>query len=201
MPLKKIILTTTAVTSLGFAGSAYAGEGVYYQFHGGANFITNDDLDGTVLGTPFSTDYDADTGYAIGAALGKRLNDSWRAEAELTYRDNEIGDVGGVPVDGDVTSTALMFNGYYDFYTESDLEPYVGAGIGYADVEVGGEGEDVFAYQFKAGVAKPVGTTGGKIGAELNYFATEDIEFSDGTDTIDATYGNTSLLVFWRNEF
>ena len=62
---------------------------------------------------------------------------------------------------GDIKTTALFLNGYYDFANESGLTPYVGAGIGYAKTDVtfnpSGVGivdddDNGFAYQVMAGV-------------------------------------------------
>lgn len=201
MSLKTTLMGAAIAASSLALTSAQAGDDVYFQVHGGVNFLTNDDIEGTIGGTAFDTDYDADTGYLVGAALGKRINERFRIEGEVTYRDNEIGNVAGVSVDGDVTSTALMFNGYYDFETDTVFKPYVGAGIGYADLEVGDESDDVFAYQFKAGVSRPLADASNEIGAEISYFGTEDFEVRNGADNIEASYGNTAVSVFYRKTF
>lgn len=88
---------------------------------------------------------------------------------------------------GDITSTALYFNGYYDFNLEGAIQPYVGAGIGYADVSVEyspsgipviDDSEGKFAYQLKAGATWQANEQWEFYG-EYAYRATEDLELSN----------------------
>jgi opacity protein-like surface antigen len=71
--------------------------------------------------------------------------------------------VGGSSVD----TYALFLNGYYDFNTNSNLTPYVGAGIGVASLDASasssgvitqspGLNQSAFAYQAKVGVGYKV---------------------------------------------
>ena len=86
----------------------------------------------------------------IAGQLGYRCN-HYRIEGELLYNDNPIKDIKLGPVTFNKVSkyntgygirartdvAALMFNGFYDFYTPGQISyfsPYVGAGIGYAMV-------------------------------------------------------------------
>ncbi len=84
------------------------------------------------------------------------------------YNTNDIPTVsvqggGHVSASGDVSTLALMVNGYYDFSTNSKWKPYIGGGIGGGNVSVNrssvqgmpavDDDEAVFAYQFKVGVA------------------------------------------------
>ena len=172
---------------------------IYFQLNGGIHETTNEDITGTISGTSIDTEYDADTGVFISGAVGKRLNDSFRIEGELGYRNNDASSLAGVPIDGDIEAWSLMGNGYYDFYTDSAYKPYIGAGLGIANVG-SGDDETVFAYQAKAGVARAL-DNGSAIGAEIGYFGTNDIEINDGTDTIDVSYGGATASVFWRSSF
>lgn len=88
---------------------------------------------------------------------------------------------------GDITSTSVFVNAYYDFNRGGSIEPYLGAGIGYSDVEVAynpsGIGvvngsESKFAYQGKAGATYALAPNWG-VYAEYTYRATEDIELQN----------------------
>ncbi len=85
---------------------------------------------------------------------------------------------------GDISSTAIFANAYYDFNRTGSFQPYVGAGIGFADIDVSykpsgigviDDGETKFAYQLKAGATYRLNDTFELYG-EYAYRATEDIE-------------------------
>lgn len=123
---------------------------------------------GTVLaaGTPLGWTTEFDTGYAVSAAVGRRLG-AWRGEIELAYQSNDIDthngvQAGGIALGGEdagvlitgspnlgvtvaelvddgsgsVESTFLMANVFYDFSTGGPFTPYLGGGLGVARVEV-----------------------------------------------------------------
>jgi len=84
---------------------------------------------------------------------------------------------------GELTSTGVFLNAYYDFNRSGDFRPYVGAGIGFLDVDVEyapsgvgiiDDGETKFAYQLKAGVSFQASETWEVFG-EYAYRASEDI--------------------------
>ena len=85
---------------------------------------------------------------------------------------------------GEIEQTALFLNGYYDFALSDTLSPYLGVGVGLADVDVTyapsgigviDDGQTKFAYQGKAGLTlgfdAPVEVFG-----EVAYRATSDVE-------------------------
>ncbi len=80
-----------------------------------------------------------------------------------------------------MTAFSLMVNGYYtgDF---GEFRPYVGGGVGIADLELGTSSDSIFAYQLIAGVSYAFEDTG--IEARIGYrlFGTADGDF-DGTKT------------------
>jgi opacity protein-like surface antigen len=83
--------------------------------------------------------------------------------AVLTGSSTQLGaTVGQVVADGrgDISNLGVFANAYYDFNQGSDFQPYVGAGVGFAQVKVDYkpsgvqiiDGDDtVFAWQLKAG--------------------------------------------------
>ena len=134
-----------------------------------------------------------DTGGALFGAVGTSFG-NFRAEGELFGSYNEVSSMSGngttINADGDFTTGALMFNGYFDIPTGSKWRPYLGGGIGVANISyndvslkrtlVIDDDDTVFAYQGKAGIAyefspRWVGTLG------YRYFGTDDADFVDTT--------------------
>ncbi len=84
---------------------------------------------------------------------------------------------------GEITQTAVFANAYYDFNRTSSFQPYIGAGIGFASVDVTyspsgigviDDSETKFAYQLKAGATFMVNEQWELFG-EYAYRATDDI--------------------------
>jgi len=130
------------------------------------------------------------------AAVGTGFGNGFRGEAEFLYQRADIEDLTlsafGLSVStgasGDVTVVSGMANVLYDFTTRSKLKPYVGAGIGLANVNVdisvvgaSAEVDDtVFAYQLMAGAQFDItNTTAFRAG--YRYFGTSDPEFDTTT--------------------
>ena len=111
---------------------------------------------------------------------------------------------------GDITNTGVFFNGYYDFNQQGALQPYVGAGIGYVDVDVSyqpsgitviDDSEGKLGYQFKAGATWKLQNQWEVFG-EYAYRATEDIELDNqlfpGTLDIENTQNVFSIGARYR---
>ena len=114
-----------------------------------------DDDSGPATSTTF------DTGYILTGAAGKYFN-NFRLEGEIFYSryDGDSNILNGVAVvgsgSGHLDITAYMANAYYDIQTNTKFTPYIGAGIGYVNVDVHdgfGRSDQGYAYQFKAGIA------------------------------------------------
>ena len=194
---------------VGFLAFVVVGSGVSVSFADpyisgnlGAVILNDSDLDDGVDTGEFSYD----TGFGFVAALGTSLQDDIRVEAELGYRKNDLDEIkvdglGSGDIDGDVTTVSLMGNAYYDFSTESSFSPYIGAGLGYANIEgdlddFGDEDDNVFAYQLILGGSFPSSETL-SIDLQYRYFATEDPEF----DGLDSEYSSHNILIGLRNSF
>lgn len=122
-------------------------------------------------------------GYGGGVAAGYDFGPA-RLEIEGSYRRNSADRVefAGVKVDadGDLEIFTLLANVYADFNFGGTSTPYLGAGIGYADVELEDRDDDVLAGQLAAGVIFPVSSN---VSVDLGYrfMMTEDPDF-DGVD-------------------
>ncbi len=157
MKLKLALLA--AAGSLALGSAAHAGDGWYtalgagYTFSNDENDFESDDAvpggasgfgagSTNILG--FNTDYDLHEALNIYGAIGKKLNNGFRAELEAATRTQNVDSFdtptpgfGGIPSDGnlgDVRVTTYMFNAYKDFNANigSRVNPYVGAGVGIA---------------------------------------------------------------------
>lgn len=153
--MKRLTYAATCIAAVAMAGAANAqtalplGNGFYALGYGGLQFFTDNDID-DINGID---KLKWDTGYNFGVRIGMRTG-QFRVEGELGYRtaDGELkledGFVFGAGDDGDVELTALQgsVNLFYDLL---DLPlgtfiatPYVGGGLGYANVEIESDFED-----------------------------------------------------------
>jgi opacity protein-like surface antigen len=143
----------------------------YVSLFGGASF--SQDID-TTQNYDTRADYDYSlelkSGYILGGAIGTRLGDGLRAEAELSYArwnadhteaqgDNHYD----FDARGHVSATYLLGNVWYDVHNDTSFTPYLGGGVGAAWVEADtifnhddsfgySEGEMAFAFQLGGGV-------------------------------------------------
>jgi len=156
--------------------------------------------DADIRGSEDSGEIEFDSGFAATGAYGQTLGQAGRLELELGYRNNDIDKVildgvgTGSDTDGDVATISLMANAFYGLNNDSRFTPFIGAGIGIAnieaDLETGSEEDDtVFAYQVAAGASMAV-TENLDIDLQYRYFATEDPEF----DGLEAEYDSHNLM-------
>ena len=181
-------LLAIAVLALVFTGTSVHAEGYYVSGNLGASILSDSDVEQTGFPTIVTS---FDPGFTIGAAMGHDYGNI-RAEGELAFRTNSIDDLSFLgfilPAEGNVSSLSIMVNGYYDFRSaNSALIPYLGAGLGFANVTVDAstfgiqlldDNALVFAYQLMAGFAYDINpTTALTFG--YRYFATSNPEFDD----------------------
>ena len=127
-------------------------------------------------------DVDTHTGVTLGGGSIDALD-----AASIAGSPTPLGaSVAAIVADGrgDISSTSIFANLYYDFNRSGVWQPYVGAGIGISDVNVKynpsgvnviDDGETKFAYQVKAGLAWMM-TEQWEVYGEYAYRATDDIE-------------------------
>lgn len=171
------------------------------------------------MGTPVNTKYKSNAGLDL--ALGWNLGRVWaggavRGEFEASWKNNSVDSFSqnGQTLPGHSGHTrvlALMYNLYNDFLPESVFDPYLGAGIGYADIHynytdtgtyTGLESSDSrFAYQFMIGFKVRV-TPSLYIDAALNHFVMANqslTEAGGGGATFESSYQSNgfTLGVTW----
>jgi opacity protein-like surface antigen len=203
---KGLFLCSAILVMVGLSASlATAAVGPYFSLHGGATWLEDSDLD--YDGVPsfvFSGEAEFDTGYNLGAAMGYDYGPA-RLEAEIAYRENEFdqfnvqefGDSFVDRADGDVSATSLMINAFLDLTTGSPITPYIGGGVGFANVsfndvqeEINGvffnladDDDNVLALQFAAGIAFEINPSL-TLDLGYRYFVTEDPEIEVDPDLV-----------------
>ncbi len=173
---KKLLALSAMSLAALLPGAARAGDGFYLGAEGGLDFASDQKFraaeDG---GRPFvpvaegdlRSDVDLETGYLLGLTAGYKLSGGLRPELEINFRDTDLDK--GKLANGDKTSfdgnertTAGFLNLWFDLLADSKVHPYVGAGIGLANIDIRHTGYDnvqlksdddrVLAYQGGAGV-------------------------------------------------
>ncbi len=184
-----------------FADRAMAEQGYYLELHGGGVILEDSDM---AASDSLSGSVGFDTGYLIGGAFGYAWEQGWRGEFALDYRDNDIDEN---DLTGDMTSLAFMLNGYYQLPVDFPVKPYIGAGIGWARVDLDAkssgsevvEDDDIdFAYQVMAGITYEINPAIA-VGAGYVYFATEDPSFhAKNGRGFDAEYATHNFMIQFR---
>jgi outer membrane protein OmpA-like peptidoglycan-associated protein len=167
------------------ASSVSATEGWYGRIDAGYSVDGEVDVNG--VGSA-----DLDDNWMGSAGLGYGLQNGFRLEGELSYRDNELEGTST-----DATAWAGMLNGYYDFNRGGGWEPYVGLGVGYGTLDLSSvDDESGWAWQAMAGVAIPITET---LDFDLGYrfFRMEDVEFSG----VDVDYEHQAATIGLRWQF
>lgn len=107
---------------------------------------------------------------------------------------------------GDVSSFSIMANAWYEIDTESGVNPYIGGGIGYANVKLDlGSGMDFedgsVAYQFGLGIRCDI-TESLSMSLELRHFEVPGVDLSDSDYNLeDFEYKSDEILVGVRFGF
>ena len=122
--------------TLAHAIDVTADDALYVEIQPGVSILADSDISGLGL----SGEAEFDTGFVIGGALGYRIFDNLRAEANLSYRQADVDKVtsGAVVLEGagDASVLALMANVYIDFDFGYAVKPYIGGGIGVGFIDV-----------------------------------------------------------------
>ncbi len=157
--------------------------------------------------TPASGDIEFNNAPMFAGALGLRLSKDIRLEAELSHRKTDLDSINvnganEVEIGGEISTTALMLNGYYDFdLMWRNLQPFLSAGVGMAwhdgeiddlaGITVDSSDDDLaFAWQLGGGLKyrlrEDLAFTGG-----YRYFGTSDLGF----ESADVEYSSHELRI------
>jgi opacity protein-like surface antigen len=213
-PLAAAVAIAALAGGAGMASAqAFSLGEVYVKGFGGATWPSNFDStlreDGEQIALP---SFDHDTGYTLGAAVGAAFTPNISMEIEYAYRsadftvrDRDEGD----RANGDTSANAFMFNAFYAFDVmgaTGAFQPYLGGGIGGANVQMSAGGQDfdadtLLAYQLIGGVGYELNPNV-SLYAEGRWFQTESGKF-DGPDgeSFNGEFETFDLLVGVRYVF
>lgn len=198
-----------AATLCLMAGTAFAGEGKPYVGLSAGVAIMSDSTMTDNTGASAKLSYNP--GYALSGVAGYEFGNGLRLEGEVDYRQASLDkvSVAGLTanISSDVWSVGMMANAYYDIKNSSPITPYIGGGIGFANVNVGdgtisgvkvwNKADDtVFAYQVAVGVGFDV-TKQLTLDLGYKYFGTQDPKF----ELAKADYSSHNIMVGLRYRF
>ncbi len=195
MKITKYALLSTAVISLSAVSTVAIADDE--GFYAGANIGFNFQQDQNSTGNPNrDLDLDFDNGGFYAGQIGYKFKENHigriRTEFELSYRENDVDDIvfnnNSVVGGGDQDVLAGLANVYYDFTSvHNKLTPFVGAGIGFANIDSNvsynngnatlNDDDNVFAYQAIIGADYKINDQL-SIVSDARYFALEDPELT-----------------------
>jgi OOP family OmpA-OmpF porin len=148
------------------------GPDLYVEYSGGLTITPNQRIIGNDFsGSNLSGRVESDAGFNVGLAFGKRFFEHFRADIQLTYRENEVSNLSlrreRDNASGHIGLLAIMANGYVDWDLGIGVIPYFGAGMGWGSVEIEAKNraarqtqisgrDSVFAWSLMAGGSYPV---------------------------------------------
>lgn len=211
--MKKLSLALAAALSL-FGMSAEAQQRTWPNWYVGihARMAWVDDTAVNVGGANVG-DAEFDNGYGAGASFGympggEGFWNNTRFELEYSHVRSDFDTIGGAAIGDDLNVDSYMANAFYDIPTGTAIVPYIGAGAGWASVDIdvpqiGLDDDDtVFAYQFMGGLGyQPSTVPNTTLTIGYRYFATEDPEFSIGATRVDHEVSSHNLEVGARFAF
>ncbi|MEJ0059094.1 MAG: outer membrane beta-barrel protein [Terricaulis sp.] len=212
--MKSRITSTVALAALmiGAAGAAEATEGWYARGDVGYSFDGELGIDDDGLYDWGDSSLDEDWVESIG--FGYAMASGFRLEGEISHRFNQLEDTPTLDLGGDVHAWGVMLNGYYDFNRNGSIQPYLGLGLGMAQINANGadaglparsfdDVENTLAYQGLAGVAFSV-TERLSLDVGYRYFAAPDYTFNSLQPFAferDGSYTNQAVTVGLRWRF
>ena len=114
-------------------------------------------IDDVVYGSQGTVKSDPGTNWEVG--LGYKINQNLRTEITYDVHRSNSHKYNNSKYKFDYTISSAVANLYYDFVNKSKWTPFVGAGIGLANVS-GRRGDkptqDVFTYGAQVGVSRPI---------------------------------------------
>jgi outer membrane protein OmpA-like peptidoglycan-associated protein len=211
MPSYKYLAAVAAVSALALAGFVSPvvadDKGFYLEGRVGASIPTDSDLDTATT----NQDAELDIGPAAGLGLGYAYGNGFRGALEFDYHGNDIDNVSGATASGDAQALSFMVSGYYDFFRDKQVQPYLGIGFGVAKVDADGvtpvsgssiDDDDIgLAFHGTAGVSVALSERT-KLTFSYRYFSVPDLGFTTAAGaSVDSDYSSHDVLVGLRFSF
>jgi OmpA-OmpF porin, OOP family len=141
--MNKIWLSATALVAMAVVPSIASADGWYGS--AGASYSLGGNIDINAPANPVGPNQapymigkgaKGDTGFGGGLALGYAFDNGFRTEAALAKGNAEFKNSGVSSTIGNVNVWTAMLNGLYDFNRDGRINPFVGAGVGLARVNL-----------------------------------------------------------------
>jgi len=131
-----LIFATAAIALMVSSFSSAQAQTSRFYLAGYFGLNVFNDQEFTESSTGRNGDFEIDNAASFAGALGMRLSQQLRVEGELSYRNAEFStaDIAGggtFSSGGELKSTLLFANMYYDFDVPWSIQPYLGGGLGY----------------------------------------------------------------------
>jgi opacity protein-like surface antigen len=193
---------------IGFTGSKQPASNYFYI--GGSVGIASPGNDVKVKDVFDQLNFGLDS-TAQWSMAGGYQSKNYRTELELNYSsfgvNKGILNSESFPLSGNISTTSVLVNGYYDIPTGSKFRPYLGAGIGFGIIsgKIKDQGIETdlgtgssLAYQGKVGLQYEIAKKGNAF-AEFRYLGISSYKSDDGNDVSPPnSYG---LSVGYRQGF
>ncbi len=190
----------------------------YVSGNAGLVFLSDSDFNDAFAGGNTTGEFEFDDGFGFSGAMGYSWG-KFRLEGEISYRENDL-DQGTVDtfsagsglftnpgtgnIEGDTDAWGFMANVWYDFDTGTSWVPFLGVGIGVAEIGVDlesilgvpvsfDESDKVFAYQIGGGIGYKI-TPMATLTLSYRFFGTDDPEFDDGFDNLVTEYKSHNIM-------
>ena len=208
MKLFTKLVASAAVAATTICAPALADEsdkGIYVTVGAGVTLPQETDSDATISGTKITGDYENSGGFFGEVGLGYNFGNNLRTE--FTYANGSVETdkvkvctTSCVDVDlsgADSTVESFLVSLYKDFETKGKFTPFIGAGIGFSEVETSaatatisgttynlesGSESGLFTYTLAVGTSYEISESTDIYG-KLTYLGTED--YSVGVENID----------------
>jgi len=166
----------------------------------GLNTLGDSEPDLTVYGSTFPVKMDFDTGVNFGGALGYKFR-KIRMEFEISFRSNDINNFEAIGttfvVPLDISSTTYLLNSFYDFESQGKFTPYIGAGLGFSNIDFSGLDDTVFAFKLIGGGSYKINSNL-DLTAEYSYLGAQDADLDFFTGV---SYDTHNFNVGFRYSF
>ena len=200
-------LAGCAVALSATTGLAQSKEGPYITGAAGAAFPRDSDMKGGGL----DQSAEMDAGWLALIGVGNNYGNNFRTEFEVGYQRSSVDKVSGTSASGHMGALSFMGNVYYDFPVDWPVKPFVGVGLGGANVwasnispvigsRVGGS-DLGFAWQATAGLSYPIND---RMDATLayRYFDVPSLSYkTDAGTSVDSDYASHMVMVGLRYSF
>ncbi|MCC7283930.1 MAG: OmpA family protein [Acetobacteraceae bacterium] len=216
MKFRTALLAATVAVAAPTVASAQVVDGFYVGGGLGLNLLQDVDLGGvkTNAGTPLGNvggSIEFNAGFVGLGSVGYGFGNGLRLEVEGNYRVNAADGVrgfsipAGLSAGGDATQYGIMANILFDFDLGWGIVPYLGAGAGYAwlnldQARLSGGGTNIaiddtqggFAYQAIVGAAIPIEAVPGlSITGEFRFFSITGLDDFETRVTTTTVVPNT----------